>query len=122
VTESDLLPASGDRLAGNGHLLDDFDVESLERRHVGGGVREQADFVDAQIGEDLAAKAYLAKDALVLVVFGGPGFAMEENPMRLDGAVNVESAAGVVQVDERAASSLGDEAEGLLDEVVAVAG
>ena len=86
------------------------------------GVGEQADLVDAEVGEDLAAEADLAKDALVLVVVVRTGFAMEENAVRFDRAVNVEAAAGVVQIDERAASGFGDEPQGPLHELVAVAG
>ena len=37
------------------------------------GVGEQADFVDAEVGEDLAAETDLAQDALVAVVLGIAG-------------------------------------------------
>jgi hypothetical protein len=104
-------------LAFDWHLLDDFHVEALEGGDVGGGVGEKADFVDAEVGENLAAETHLAKNALMLAfVVAGPGlalfrgeagFAMEDDAVRIDGAVDVESAAGVVQVDEGAASGLG---------------
>ena len=81
MTGADLLRADllahGDGLAGNGNLLDDFDVEALERGHVGRGVGEQADLANAKVGEDLAAETNLAQDALVLVVLGKTDVAME---------------------------------------------
>ena len=40
----------------------------------------------------------------------------------VDGAVDVESPTGVVEIDERTASGFGDETQGLLHDVVAVAG
>ncbi len=86
MTGADLLRADllahGDGLARNGDLLDDFDVEPLERGHVGRGVGEQADLVNAEVSEDLAAETYLAEDALVLVVLGKADVAMEEDAVR----------------------------------------
>ena len=55
-------------MAKDRHLLDDFDVEALERGDVRRCIGEQADFVDARIGKDLAAEAYLAQDALAVSV------------------------------------------------------
>lgn len=40
---------------GDGELLGDLDVEALQGGDVGWGVREQAYFMDAEVGEDLAA-------------------------------------------------------------------
>lgn len=42
-----------------------------------GRVGEEPDFVDAEIGQDLAAESDLAEDALVVAVFfTGAGFAL----------------------------------------------
>src|SRR5271156_1675917 len=57
----------------------------------------------------------------MLVVLSRAGFTVKEDAVRLDSAFDVEAATGVVQVDEGAASGLGDETEGLLHEAVAVA-
>ena len=48
---------------GDGDLLDDFEAEAFEGGDVHGRVREQADALDAEIGEDLAAEADGAEDA-----------------------------------------------------------
>ena len=40
---------------GDGNLLGDLYVEALQGWDVRGRIREQADFVDAEVGEDLAA-------------------------------------------------------------------
>ena len=94
-----------------------------------GGVGEEADFVDAEVSEDLAAESDLAEDALVLAVFftgalffQGGGFAMEEDAVGLDAAVDIETTAGVVEVDEGPASGVGDLPQRLADEALAVAG
>ena len=121
LLRADLL-AHSDGHAGNRDLLDDFDFETLERGNVSRGIGEQADLVDAEVGEDLAAETNLSKDALVLVVLRKTDVAMEENAVRIDRAVDVESPTGVVEIDERTASGFGDETQGLLHDVVAVAG
>ena len=62
-------------LVEDGDLFNDFYVETLERRDVRGSVREQSDFADAEVGEDLTAEPDLAEDALVVAVFfAGAGF------------------------------------------------
>ncbi len=48
---------------GDGDLLDDFEAEAFEGGDVHGGIGEQADALDAEIGEDLAAEADGAEDA-----------------------------------------------------------
>lgn len=73
---------------------------------MGWGIREQADFVNAEIGQNLTAETNLAQDALMAVRLVGAGLAMEEDAVGLDAAIDVESAAGVVQIDERTASCL----------------
>ena len=120
------------RIAEDGNLLDNFDVEPLERGDVGGGVGEQSNFVNAEVSENLPAKPDLAQDALVLTVIflracfplfsGGGGFAVEEDAMRFNAAINVESTAGVVKINQRAAAGFGNLAERLLNEVMAIAG
>ncbi len=45
------------------NLLDDFQPEALERGYVHGSIGEQADALDAEIGENLAAETDGAQDA-----------------------------------------------------------
>lgn len=57
--------ASGDTAAlfnGNGNLLDDFETEAFEGGDMHGGVREHANALDAEVGENLASEADGAKD------------------------------------------------------------
>ena len=49
----------------DGDALYDLDAEALQGGDVLGVVGEQADLADAEVGDDLAAEAYLAEDALV---------------------------------------------------------
>lgn len=71
VAEGRNCPCSGvDRFPEDRYLLDDFDIKALERRDVGWRVREQANFVDTEVGENLTAEADLAQDSLVAIVFG----------------------------------------------------
>jgi len=71
---------SGQRLGWfveDGNLFDNFDVEALEGWDVRGRIGEEPDFVDAEVGEDLAAESDLAEDALVVAVFfAGAWFAL----------------------------------------------
>jgi hypothetical protein len=64
----------------NRHLLDDFEAEAFEGGDVHGRVREQADALDAEVGEDLAAEADGAQDAAGagLGAFAGAQFLMED--------------------------------------------
>jgi len=64
---------------GDGDLLDDFQAEAFEGGDVHGGVREQADALDSQVGEDLAAEADGAQDAAGagLLAFAGAQFLMQ---------------------------------------------
>ena len=105
--------ATFDGVEGDGDLLDDFYAETLQRRDVGAVVGEQPDFVDAEVGENLAAESDLAEDALVAVVgaFDSAAVAVEAETAGLDGAVDAKSALGVVKIDERAAAGFGDRAE-----------
>jgi hypothetical protein len=97
------------RLSEDWHLLDDFHVEALQCGDVRGGVREEPNLVDAEIGKNLAAESDLTQDSLMLaIIVVRPRFAMEKDAVRLNRAVDVESAAGVVEIDECAASGLGD--------------
>lgn len=64
--------------------------------------------MDTEIGEDLAAKADLAQDALVAIGLAHLGLAMEEDAVGLDSTVDVEPTAGVVQINERSTAGLGD--------------
>ena len=64
----------------NRHLLDDFEAEAFEGRDVHGRVGEQADALDAEVGEDLAAEADGAQDAAGagLGAFAGAQFLMQD--------------------------------------------
>lgn len=107
----------------DGDLLGDFYVEALQGGNVRRRVREQAYFVDAEVGEDLAAQTDLPQCSLVAVVvmLTGAGFAVQDDAVRREGAVDVEAAAGVVQVDERASAFVGNGFERALHNAVAVA-
>ena len=61
-------------------MLDDFEAEAFEGGDVHGRVGEQADALNAQIGEDLAAEADGAQDAAGagLGAFAGAQFLMED--------------------------------------------
>ena len=48
----------------DGSLADDLDAETLECGDVGEGVGEEVDLADAEVGEDLSAETYFAKNAL----------------------------------------------------------
>src|SRR6185437_12983973 len=65
---------------GDRDLLDDFQAETFECRDVHGGVGEQADALDAEVGEDLAAQANGAENAAGAVLRGFPcaKFLMED--------------------------------------------
>src|ERR1700744_4388913 len=96
--------------AGDGHLLHNLHAESLQRRHMGRRVAHQPDAMNPEIGQNLPSEAHLAQGPLppVLMALALSGLAMEEDAPRAFGAFNRESAAGVVQINERAASRLGN--------------
>ncbi len=54
-------------LDGQAYLVHDFQVESLQRRHMRGGIGEQPNLADVQIGKYLTAKPYLAQNPLMPV-------------------------------------------------------
>ena len=74
-------------LDGDGDLLDDFEAEAFEGGDVHGGVGEQADALDAEVGEDLSAEADGAEDAAGagLGGFAGAEFAVEDEAAGLRG-------------------------------------
>jgi hypothetical protein len=102
----------------DGDLLDDLDAEAVQSGHVRGVVGEQTDAGDAEVGEDLAAEAGLAQDALRRGG-GGDAAAVEVQAMCL--LVDPEAALGVVEVDERSAADAGDGGERVVDGFSAVA-
>ena len=84
---------------------------------MGGLVGKEADLADAEVGEDLAAKANLAEDALVgsaeLLFFAAGAIGMvNAERCGLGGAVDRKAALGVVEVDEGTATGGGDGGEG----------
>ena len=128
---------------GDGDLFDDFEAEAFERGNVHGGVGEQANALDAEVGEDLAAEADGAKDAAGagLRALAGAELLVEEDAAGgcgRDGSeaavppgverrggggdlVDLESARGVVEVEDRAAAFFGDHAHGVVEDLAAVA-
>jgi len=108
---------------GDWDLFGNLDVEALQGWDVRWRVREQADFVDTQVSQDLATQADLAQRSLVAVVvmLAGARFAVQDDTVGRYGPVDVEAAAGVVQVDERASALLGDGFERTLHDAVAIA-
>ena len=58
-----VLTDAGALFDGDGDLLDDFEAEALEGRDVHGGVGEEADAANTQVGQDLAAEADGAEDS-----------------------------------------------------------
>ncbi len=103
-----------------------------------GGVGEQADAVDAEVGEDLAAEADGADDAAgaILCSFAGAELLVQDDAAGVMrdaaegagfcagfgwGSVDFKTGRGVVQVDESAAAFFRDPAQGAIDDFAAVA-
>lgn len=88
-----------------------------------GVVGEEADLADAEVGDDLAAEAYLAEDALV-----GSGEALycvgavDAEASGVRGAVDGEAALGVMEIDEGSDAGAGDLAKAGVYGGAAVAG
>ncbi len=109
----------------DGDALHDLDAEALQGGDVLGMVGEQADLADAEVGDDLAAEAYLAEDALV----GGAerfGLRATDGPVdaelgRMRRAVDGEAALGVVEIDQGSDAGGCDLAEAGVDGGAAVA-
>ena len=135
------LSDAGAFLDGDGYLLDDFEAEALESGDVHWRVGEQADALDAEVGEDLPAEADGAEDAsgAVLRAFAGAQFLMENeaagflsNGSGGDGrafevewggrsVVNSEAARGVVEIENDATARFGDDPHGLVQDFAAMA-
>jgi hypothetical protein len=101
------------------NALDDFDAETLQCGHVRGVVGEQANFAQAEIGENLAAETDSTEDALRVAGTAGAITSVRTAAVEGEAAGNVgdscenvtldaEAALGVVQVDEGAAAGCGD--------------
>lgn len=121
-------------------MLDDFEAEALEGGDVHGGVGEEADALDAKVGEDLAAEADGAKDAsgAVLRAFAGAELLMENEAAGFLrdrsggnggafgiecsgwGVVDGEATRGVVEVENDPATFFGDHAHRLIKDFAAV--
>ena len=110
-----------------------------------GGVGEEADALDAEIGEDLAAEADGAEDASAagLGAFAGAQFLMEDEATGIErsgaggcsgafGAkcrrerirgrvVDGKAARSVVEVEDDATAFFGDHAHGLIEDLAAMA-
>lgn len=83
-------------------------------------IGEEADAAEAEVGEDLGADAGLVLSGLVRVSGGEAG---EVGAVGEDArAVEAESGAGVMQVDEDAGAGLGDGGERVLEARAAMAG
>ncbi len=92
----------------DGHALDDLYAEALQCWHMRGVVGQQADLADTEVGEDLAAEADLAQDALGIArrcgSLGSVALAAVEDEASGCGVVYTITALGLVQVDESAAT------------------
>ena len=110
----------------DGDALHDLDAEALQGWDVFRVVGEQADFADAEVGDDLAAEAYLAEDALVGGAegfgFGAAGGAVDAELRGVRRAIDGEAALGVVEIDEGTDAGLRYLAEARVDGGAAVAG
>ncbi len=91
-----------------------------------GVVGQEANLADAEVRDDLATEANLAKNTLVWSAeglrFGATGGTVDAERGRMCGAVNREAALGVMEVDEGPDAGMGDLAEGGVDSGAAVAG
>src|ERR1700722_14685209 len=87
---------------------------------MGAGIGEQPDLSDVQIGQYLSTQADLAQNPLMPVV-AMLAAAVQEEAVWVDAAVNFETFAAVVQVDQGAPSGLGNHFERSLYYLVAVA-
>jgi hypothetical protein len=90
-------------------------------------IGQQADLADAEVGEDLAAEAYLAEDSLVARVGcmgcgAGAVRVVDAESCRLCGLVDGEAALGVVEIDEGATARGSYGCERRVDRGAAVAG
>jgi hypothetical protein len=103
---------------GQAYLLYDLEVETLQRGYVRGGVREQANLANVQVGKDLTAKPYLAQNSLVLAA---AFFAVQAEPVRNRAAVNLESPAGVVKIDQGTPPRFRNHLKRALHHLVAIA-
>jgi len=128
---------------GDGHLLYDFEAEAFQRWDVHGGVRQQADPLNAKVGEDLAAEADGAEDAAGtgLRALARAELLVQEEAVggcRCDAVrkgcaariecggdgrmlVDLKAARGVVQVEDGSATLFGDHAHGVVEDFAAVA-
>src|ERR1700750_2673467 len=91
-------------------LLHNLDPKPLQCGHMSRCVRQQADLVDPEIGQDLPPQPHLAKGPLsaILAAFAGAMLTMEDHAVRSDVTVDPEACAAIVQVDQRSASGLGN--------------
>ncbi len=108
-----MLPRSG-CAEMDGNVFDDLNTEALERGDVGGVVGEQADLAYAEVGEDLAAEADLAEDALGVArgcLLAGVALTAMEEKAGGCGVVDAEAALGLVEIDERSTTCCGNGGE-----------
>ena len=102
-------------------MLDDLDAEALQCWDVRRLVGEQADFADAEVGEDLSTEADLAQDALRVARRGILCWlcialaAVEAELWLRRGVDDTEAAVGLVQIDQRSAAGGGDSSERGID-------
>jgi len=90
---------------------------------VHGGVGEQADAVDSEVGEDLATQADCANDAsmTVFVLLKGAELLVMQEYRRICRTVDFKATTGVVEVDDGSASGFCDHAHGLVESLAALA-
>ena len=110
----------------NGDALNDLDAKTLQCGDVPGVVGEEADLADAEVRNDLAAEANLTEDALIGSAkgfgFRAASSAVDAELGGVSGAVDGETALGVVEIDECSDAGGCDLAEGRVDGGAAITG
>ena len=110
----------------NGDALNDLDAKTLQCGDVPGVVGEEADLADAEVRDDLAAEANLTEDALIGSAeglrFRAASSAVDAELGGVSGAVDGETALGVVEIDECSDAGGCDLAEGRVDGGAAITG
>jgi hypothetical protein len=135
------LADAGAFFYGDGDLFDDLQAEAFEGGDMHGGVGEETDALDTEVGKNLAAQPDGAEDAAGagLGAFTGAQFLMEDEAggggvrsrdgedraARLESClgcgrvVDLESAGRVVEVEQDAATLFSNAAHGLVEDFAA---
>lgn len=106
-----LLGSERLRLKGNRYTFDDLDAKALQRWNMPGHVGEQTYLTNTQIGEYLSSQTDVPEDTLVgspEVLGAGAIGAVDAEVRWLGGAVDRETALGVMEINEGSATSFGN--------------